>query len=99
MTISDSRVLVIGGAGFVGSHLVDQLIREPLREILVLDNFVRGVPTNLRQAMQDSRVRVIEGSITDRELLRELMDDTDYVFHLAALWLYECVHQPRAALE
>jgi UDP-glucose 4-epimerase len=64
-----------------------------------LDNFVRGVPTNLRQAMQDSRVRVIEGSITDGELLRELMDEIDYVFHLAALWLYECVHQPRAALE
>ena len=99
MTISNSRVLVIGGAGFVGSHIVDQLLREPLREIVVLDNFVRGVPTNLRQAMQDSRVRVIEGSITDGELLRELMDEIDYVFHLAALWLYECVHQPRAALE
>ena len=73
MTISNSRVLVIGGAGFVGSHIVDQLLREPLREIVVLDNFVRGVPTNLRQAMQDSRVRVIEGSITDGELLRELI--------------------------
>jgi UDP-glucose 4-epimerase len=99
MTLSNSRVLVIGGAGFVGSHLVDQLAQEPVREIVVLDNFVRGVPGNLRDAMQDSRVRMVEGSITDPELLRELMDDTDYVFHLAALWLYECVHEPRAALE
>jgi len=99
MTLSNSRVLVIGGAGFVGSHIVDKLVGTPVHEIVVLDNCVRGVPTNLHQALQDSRVRIVEGSITDRELLRDVMDDTDYVFHLAALWLYECVHQPRAALE
>ena len=97
--IEAARILVIGGAGFVGSHLVDQLTQEPVREIVVLDNFVRGIRANLRQAVQDDRVRVVEGSITDLELLRELMQDTDYVFHLAALWLYECVHQPRSALE
>jgi len=99
MTLNDSRVLIIGGAGFVGSHLVDQLTQEPVREIVVLDNFVRGTRANLRQAMKDDWVRVVEGSITDLGLLRNLMQDTDYVFHLAALWLYECVHQPRSALE
>ncbi|MGQ9581653.1 MAG: NAD-dependent epimerase/dehydratase family protein [Chloroflexus sp.] len=97
--IDNSRVLVIGGAGLVGSHLVDQLTQEPVREIVVLDNFVRGTRANLRQAIQDNRVRVVEGSITDLKLLRDLMEGTDYVFHLAALWLYECVHHPRAALE
>ena len=99
MEIKDSRILVIGGAGFVGSHLVDQLTREPVREIVVLDNFVRGTRANLREAERDPRVRVVEGSITDVGLLRELMQGTDYVFHLAALWLFECVHQPRSALE
>ncbi len=99
MTLSNSRVLVIGGGGFLGSHLVDQLTQEPVREIVVLDNFARGARTNLCQALQDERVRIVEGSITDLELLRDLMQDTDYVFHLAALWLYECEHQPRAALE
>lgn len=99
MTLDGRRVLVIGGAGFVGSHLVDQLTQEPVCEIVVLDNFVRGTRANLRQAVQDDRVRVVEGSITDLELLRDLMQDTDCVFHLAALWLYECVHQPRSALE
>lgn len=99
MTLSNSRVLVIGGAGFVGSHIVDELLGAPVRQIVVLDNFVRGVPTNLHQALQDSRVCIVQGSITDRELLREVLNGTDYVFHLAALWLYECVHQPRAALE
>jgi len=97
--LRNSRVLVVGGAGFVGSHLVDQLIHEPVREIVVLDNFVRGTRSNLRAAAQDSRVRFVDGSITDLELLRELMKGTEYVFHLAALWLYECVHQPRSALD
>jgi UDP-glucose 4-epimerase len=97
--LKDSRILVIGGAGFVGSHLVDQLTLEPVSEIVVLDNFVRGTRANLRDAVKDDRVRVVEGSITDLPLLRELMAGTDYVFHLAALWLFECVHQPRSALD
>lgn len=97
--IADSRILVIGGAGFIGSHLVDQLLGEQLREVVILDNFVRGTHSNLVKAAKDKRVRVIEGSITDRKLLKELMENTDYVFHFAALWLYECVHEPRKALE
>jgi UDP-glucose 4-epimerase len=97
--LDGSRVLVIGGAGFLGSHIVDQLTEGPAREIIVLDNFVRGVRSNLTLAERDPRVRVVDGSITDLPLLRELMAGTDYVVHLAALWLYECVHQPRSALE
>lgn len=99
MTLKDSRVLVIGGAGFVGSHIVDQLTEEPVREIVVLDNFVRGTRTNLQHAVKDERVQVVEGSVTDLDLLGQLMEGTDYVFHLAALWLGECVEQPRSALE
>jgi UDP-glucose 4-epimerase len=99
MQIDNARILVIGGAGFVGSHLVDQLAREPVKEIVVLDNFVRGTRKNLEEAAKDKRVRIVEGSITDRDLLAELMEGVDGVFHLAALWLFECVHLPRAALE
>ena len=97
--LENARILVIGGAGFVGSHIVDQLLATPVREIIVLDNLVRGTRANLSQATKDNRVRVVEGSITDRTLLAELMMGADYVFHLAALWLYECVYQPRSALE
>lgn len=96
--LENARIVVIGGAGFVGSHLVDQLTHEPVREIVVFDNFVRGTRANLNEAVKDSRVKVVEGSITDLGLLRHLMAGADYVFHLAALWLYECVHQPRLAL-
>ena len=97
--LTDSNVLVIGGAGFVGSHIVDQLLEEPVAKVTVLDNFVRGTRENLAEAAQDERVQVVDGSVLDRELLDELMADAQYVFHLAALWLFECVHEPRKALE
>lgn len=99
MDLTDRRVVVVGGAGFIGSHVVELLTREPVREITVLDNFVRGSRANLRDASRDARVRVVEGSITDRSLLGEVLDGADYVFHLAALWLHECVHEPRQALD
>ena len=97
--LDNSRILVIGGAGFLGSHIVDQLTATPAREIIVLDDFVRGTRANLEDASRDPRVQVIEGSVEDIPLLRSLMHGTDYVFHLAALWLYECLHEPRRALE
>ena len=92
-------MLVIGGAGFIGSHIVDQLLAEPVREIVVLDNFVRGARHNLSAALEDERVSLVDGSIGDVGLLDELMSGTDYVWLLAALWLYECVHEPRSAIE
>lgn len=97
--LQDSRILVIGGAGFVGSHIVDQLLEEPVREVVVLDNFVRGTRENLSAAATDARISIVDGSILDTDLLGEMMTGTDYVFHLAALWLYECVHEPRSAVD
>ena len=97
--VSGSRVLVIGGAGFIGSHIVDQLLESDVSEVVVLDNFVRGTRDNLAGAAADSRVRIVEGSISDTSALASVMAGVDSVFHLAALWLYECVHDPRSAVE
>ena len=99
MELTDSRIVVIGGAGFIGSHIVDQLLHEPVREVVIVDNFVRGTRSNIEAALRDRRVRLVEGSITDRSLLADVLAGADGVFLLAALWLFECVHEPRKALE
>jgi UDP-glucose 4-epimerase len=97
--INDSKVLVIGGAGFVGSHVVDQLLKEPVREVVVFDNFTRGTRENLARATRDTRVSIVDGSLTDLRLLAKATEGVNYVLHLAALWLWECVNDPRAAIE
>lgn len=96
--IEGSTVAVIGGAGFIGSHIVDQLIGLPVGRVIVVDNFVRGTRENLERAAADSRVEMREGSILDLPFLQQVMDESDYAFHLAALWLHECVDHPRDAV-
>lgn len=97
--LTDSRILVIGGAGFVGSNVVDQLLKEPVAEVVVLDNLVRGTRQNLTGVLGDDRVTLVEGSLTDADLLARAIEGADAVVHLAALWLWECVHDPRSAIE
>lgn len=99
MNLSGSKALVIGGAGLVGSHLVDQLIGEEVSEIVVFDNYVRGTRANLAQAEKSPKVQIVEGDITNYEQLRAAMDGVDVVFLLAALWLFECVEHPRACVD
>lgn len=97
MDLTNARIMLVGGAGLVGSHIVDQLATEPVAEIVVLDNFVRGTRANLVAAIRSPKVRVIEGSMTDRATLAREMRAIDGVFLLASLWLGECVNDPRSA--
>jgi UDP-glucose 4-epimerase len=101
MDMRGKRLVVIGGAGLIGSHTVDQLIREDAREIVIYDNFVRGTPENLAQAMKDPRVKVYEagGDICQSDILNAALKGADGVFHFAALWLLQCHEFPRAAFD
>ncbi|MGY1699118.1 NAD-dependent epimerase/dehydratase family protein [Geodermatophilus sp. SYSU D00766] len=99
--LSGSRVLVTGGAGTIGSHVVDQLVDAGAAEVVVLDNLVRGRLANLDRALERGGdvVRVVEGDIRDVALVHELTRGRDLVFHLAALRITQCAEQPRLALE
>ena len=97
--LSGARALITGGAGAVGSNIADQLVRAGAREVLVLDNLVRGRRENLEWAAANGPVRLIEGDIRDRELLGALMRGIDVVFHQAALRITQCAAEPRLAVE
>lgn len=99
LRLEESTVVVVGGAGFIGSHLVEQLLATPVASVVVFDNLVRGKRSNLAAVDGDPRLRVVEGTITDSDALQGVFAGADYVFHLAALWLYECVHDPRSAVQ
>lgn len=97
--LKGKRVLVTGGAGFIGSHIVDLLTEEGCKEIVALDNMVRGRPENLEQAMTRGPVRLVDGDIRDRNLIASLVEAADIVFHQAALRITHCAAKPRLAMQ
>jgi UDP-glucose 4-epimerase len=99
--ITGKKLVVIGGAGLIGSHTVDQLLQEDVREIVIYDNFCRGTQDNLSAALKDPRVKVFEigGDICQSDILAAALKDADGVFHFAALWLLQCHEFPRSAFD
>ena len=99
-TLRNSRVLITGGAGLVGSHIADRLAAEDVAEVVVLDNFVRGRMENLAQATKTLRkLTVIDADITDPATVKSAMRGIDFVFHQAALRITQCAEMPRLALD
>ncbi|MGE0024565.1 MAG: NAD-dependent epimerase/dehydratase family protein [Hyphomicrobium sp.] len=97
--LAGRRVLITGGAGFVGSHVADILAGAGVESIVILDNMVRGRLENLASVLPAGNVRVVTGDIRDTPLLASLVRDSDLVFHLAALRITQCAAEPRAAIE
>ncbi len=98
--LKNSRVLITGGAGLVGSHIADRLASEDVSEVIILDNFVRGRMENLERAERTLRhLTIINADITDPGTVRNAMRGVDYVFHQAALRITQCAEMPRVALD
>ncbi|MFP5416441.1 MAG: NAD-dependent epimerase/dehydratase family protein [Actinomycetes bacterium] len=94
-----ASVLVTGGAGTIGSTIVDQLVEADAGQVTVLDNLVRGRRANVAGALADPRVALVEGDIRDRDLVHDLTSGRDLVFHQAAIRITQCAEEPRLALE
>lgn len=101
MELRGAKFLLIGGAGLIGSHTVDELLKEDIAEIRIYDNFARGRIENLKDALRDPRVQIFPhgGDILHTDILNAAMKGIDGVFHFAALWLLHCWEYPRAAFE
>lgn len=101
MDIRGKKFVIVGGAGLIGSHTVDRLLKEDIGEVLIYDNFVRGTRENLNDALKDPRVRIYDvgGDVMQTDILQSAFEGADGVFHLAALWLLQCHEYPRTAFD
>jgi len=101
LNIKDKTILVVGGAGLIGSHVVEELLKEEIKEVIVFDNFCRGTHENLKPALKDPRCRIFEvgGDVLQTDILNAAVKKADGVVHLAALWLLQCYEYPRAAFD
>ncbi|HET9648867.1 MAG TPA: NAD-dependent epimerase/dehydratase family protein [Microlunatus sp.] len=97
--LSGARIFVTGGAGTIGSTIVDQLLAQDVAEVRILDNLVRGRRANLRDVSDDPRLSLVVGDIRDRDLVNDLTAGADLVFHEAAIRITQCAEEPRLALE
>lgn len=101
MEIKNSKILVIGGAGFIGSFVVAELLKEDVAEVVIYDNFARGKQEYLEESLKDKRCRIfpIGGDVRETDILDTAMQGMDYVVCLAAMWLLHCKDYPRTAFE
>jgi UDP-glucose 4-epimerase len=97
--LGGSTVLVTGGAGTIGSTIVDQLLAAGAAEVRVLDNLVRGRRANLRETLGDPRLKLVIGDIRDIDLVHDITKGCDVVFHQAAIRITQCAEEPRHARE
>src|SRR3954453_1259411 len=97
--LKGSVVLVTGGAGLIGSHIVELLVAEGAREIRILDNLVRGRLENLPLTRRDLPIIFVQGDVRNRDSVMEVVSGCDYVFHQAAIRITLCAERPRECVD
>ena len=98
-TLENKKVLVTGGAGFIGSFVVTELLKENVGEVVIYDNLARGDMSYIEEQLKDPRCNYFKGDLRETDLLNTAMTGCDYVIHLAAMWLLHCKDYPRTAFD
>ena len=101
MDLNGKKILVIGGAGFIGGFVVAELLKHPVKEVTIYDNFTRGKMENIDTSLKDDRCSIYPfgGDVREVDILDKAVEGMDYVFHLAAMWLLHCKDFPRTAFD
>lgn len=101
MNLSGKKILVIGGAGFIGSHVVQELLKEDVSEVVIFDNLTRGKVSNVSLRLTDTRCTFFPdgGDIREIDVLNRAISEADGVIHLAAMWLLHSKEYPRTAFD
>ena len=97
--VQGSVILVTGGAGFIGSYVVEELLLLQPQKIRIIDNFIRGSKANMKSFINNPLVELIEGDIRDTPLLEKCITGADFVFHMAALRINACAADPKEGFE
>jgi len=99
MNIQNSTILVTGGAGFIGSYVVEEILTLQPKKIIILDNLIRGTMDNMKSFINNPLVKFIKADIRDKALLETYIAGSDYVFHMAALRINACAANPEEGFE
>ena len=101
MKLKNTSILVIGGAGFIGSHVVEELLKTDVSKVVIYDNLTRGELSHIKKSLEDPRCEVFKdgGDVRDVDVLNAAMKGVDGVIHLAAMWLLHCKDYPRTAFD
>ena len=101
MNLKGKKFLLIGGAGLIGSHTVDLLLKRKVKKIIIFDNFSRDTKSNLDHLVNNKTVEIFDlgGDVLQKDVLEKAIISVDGVFHFAALWLLHCNDFPESAFE
>lgn len=97
--LKNANILVTGGAGFIGSHIVDLLLKEDVKQVIVLDSFISGKKENLDHLEKNRKVKIVRGDIRDKNIVNKCVMGVDIIFHQAALRHFICSQDPRLGHE
>ena len=101
MNLKNKKILVIGGAGFIGGFVIQELLKEGVQSVVIYDNLSRGKMANIEASLKDERCTIFPsgGDVRETDILDKALEGVDCVFHLAAMWLLHCKDFPRTAFD